>query len=233
MRIHKWLAAAAGTVAVLAIATAPANAAEDPVTGADNPVPTTAVIATHNGKQIDLADGWDGATICTEVAVDDVRCYDDETDELLDLADESPGHAAAARAEGLAIPGALATSDASMRSMRSIRPAQSADGTVGTQAIGDCTYGYSCLFNTTTYGGRILRFLSAGTRNLDAYSPSFRDMAGSGCNNRQSGGTHVTDFRTGLPDPELYISTGNCTNFASADYQYGGDWNNKADSITL
>lgn len=227
MRIRRTIASIAATIAVLAVAAPTASAAEDPATGADNPTPSTTVTATYHGATIDLGDGWGGAVICTEVAADDVRCYDSETDELQDLADESPGHAVAASEQGLVVPGALDTSKIS---------AQSVDGstgtysTTGTESISDCYYGYACLYDYTTYSGRILRWSASGTKTLSDWS--FRDQAGSGCNNRVTGGAHISDWRFG-PDPELYMRVGYCNNFASAEYVYGGDWNNKADSFTL
>jgi hypothetical protein len=34
------------------------------------------VLATYNGKQIDLAQGWQGADVCSEEALGKVECYD-------------------------------------------------------------------------------------------------------------------------------------------------------------
>ena len=39
-----------------------------------------AVTASYNGRQINLADGWQGAQACAVLTVDDVRCYDSQAD---------------------------------------------------------------------------------------------------------------------------------------------------------
>jgi hypothetical protein len=57
-------------------------------------------------------------------------------------------------------------------------------------------------------------------------------MAGSGCNNRAAYGAHVSDWRSGW-DSELLMGVGNCYDFSKQSYFYGGNWNNKADTITL
>jgi len=54
----------------MAAAPSAAGAAED-ATG-------SGTLATYNGRTIQLSDGWDGATVCAQVAVDDVRCFDDD-----------------------------------------------------------------------------------------------------------------------------------------------------------
>lgn len=221
------------------MATAPASSAtEDPITGADNPVDTQPIVATYHGEEIVLTDGWpQNAVACTEVAIGDVRCYDSVEEELKDLADESLGHAAAAKNKGMRIPGALDTKDFSPEPLRnasapSTKSDDSADGSVGTMAISDCYYGYACLFDYTSFGGRMLKWSADGTKTLDNWN--FRDQAGSGCNNRSGtgNGTHISDWRTGL-DPELYVPMGYCANFGNEDYVYGGNWNNKADAITF
>ncbi|SFX89173.1 hypothetical protein OH786_14570 [Streptomyces atratus] len=61
----------------------------------------------------------------------------------------------------------------------------------------------------------------------------FRDKTGSACNNKKSGGMDFTDFRTGLPDPHAYTALGTCNKMTDVDYTYGGDWNNKADHVSV
>ncbi|MEU6768074.1 peptidase inhibitor family I36 protein [Streptomyces sp. NPDC046853] len=34
--------------------------------------------ADYNGRTIQLSDGWDGAKVCAQMAVGDVRCFDDD-----------------------------------------------------------------------------------------------------------------------------------------------------------
>jgi hypothetical protein len=218
------------------MASAPAsNAAEDPITGADNAVDTQPIVATYHGEEIVLADGWpQNATTCTEVAVGDVRCYDSVEEELKDLADESLGHAAAAKNQGMKVPGALDTKGLSPKPLHDVSaPSASVkDDSVGTAAISDCYYGYACLFDYVSYSGKILKWSADGTKTLDGWD--FRDKAGSGCNNRSGtgNGAHVSDWRAGW-DPELLMPMGGCYNFSNQDYFYGGSWNNKADAITL
>jgi hypothetical protein len=38
------------------------------------------VLATYDGRQINLADGWQGAHACVVLTRDDVRCYDSASD---------------------------------------------------------------------------------------------------------------------------------------------------------
>jgi hypothetical protein len=64
--------AVAGLAALGLMTAAPsaAGAAEDAM--------GSGTLATYNGRTIQLSDGWDGATVCAQVAVDDVRCFDDD-----------------------------------------------------------------------------------------------------------------------------------------------------------
>ncbi len=61
-------AALAGALVVPAAATA-AGAAS-----------SSGVIATYDGRKINLADGWQGAQACVVFTADDVRCYDSQSD---------------------------------------------------------------------------------------------------------------------------------------------------------
>ncbi|MEU2766465.1 MULTISPECIES: peptidase inhibitor family I36 protein [Streptomyces] len=236
MSIRRTFAAVSLAATMLVAAAPTSSAVEDPATGADQPPAAERTFATYNGSTIDLADGWQGATTCTEVAVGDVRCYDSVEAELKDLADESLGHAAAAKGQGIEVPDAIDTRGFEAEPLR-VPSADSIVGTerlgssVGTQAINDCIFGYACVYDTTTWGGRMLKWSASGTKNLSTWD--FRDKAGSGCNNRQLGGFRLDDWRTGLPDPSLYVGLDRCVNFAKVSYTYGGNWNNKADAVTL
>ena len=44
------------------------------------PAPESSVSATYDGRQINLADGWQGAQACAVLTADDVRCYDSQAD---------------------------------------------------------------------------------------------------------------------------------------------------------
>lgn len=46
------------------------------------------IVATYHGKQINLAQGWQGAQICVEFAANDVKCFADDT-ELAEVAPEA------------------------------------------------------------------------------------------------------------------------------------------------
>ncbi|WP_158634751.1 peptidase inhibitor family I36 protein [Streptomyces sp. NP10] len=193
------------------------------------------VTATYKGQIINLREGWQGAQICTEVAAGDMRCYDTVEEELRDLADESAGHALAAEAAGIKVQGALSTQGMKQRTLVEstpieATPASTQAGSVGTMAIRDCPYGYGCIWDSTTYTGRMLKFVSGG-KNLGDYK--FRDKAGSICNNKSIGGVVLTDWRTGLPDPSFHQPVGKCSGLHNTDYTYGGNWNNKADHLSL
>jgi hypothetical protein len=42
--------------------------------------PGGSVTASYDGRQINLAEGWQGAHACAVLSADDVRCYDSEAD---------------------------------------------------------------------------------------------------------------------------------------------------------
>ncbi|MET7507628.1 peptidase inhibitor family I36 protein [Streptomyces albidoflavus] len=95
----------------------------------------------------------------------------------------------------------------------------------------DCTGGYACLFDTTTYSGRTLKWSASGVKKLAGVS--FRDKAGSTCNNRWSNGIETVDYRTGMIDPWVKWLVGGCWNMAKKSYLYGGNWNNRTDQLEL
>jgi Peptidase inhibitor family I36 len=98
-------------------------------------------------------------------------------------------------------------------------------------AASDCWSGYSCLFQYPGYGGRVLRWSQSGNKYLSKWD--FRDRASAECNNR-SRGAHGEDYRTGLPDPEIWFGAWNCYNdFRNYSYPSGGNWNNKMDLFVL
>ncbi|MFF3096165.1 peptidase inhibitor family I36 protein [Streptomyces cyaneofuscatus] len=234
MLIRKVIAATAMAASVVLLASSSAFAIDEP----DDPNEGVEreVTATYNGRTIDLGEDWESAQICTEVAEGDMRCYDTAEDEQRDLADESLGHALAAEAAGLKVPGALSAKGMKHRTLREY-PSGAAGassngpaGEIGVLAIADCPFGYGCLFDSTSYSGRILRFASGG-KNLADYK--FRDKAGSVCNNKARYGVELKDFRTGLPDPMYFQGVGYCSRLHLSDYAYGGNWNNKADYMIL
>lgn len=162
------------------------------------------VVAQYNGREINLADGWQGAAACVEIAADDVRCYD-----------------------------SIEESDRELARLGLI----SEDGRAGestSQSIADCPWGWVCLWEWTNFnsGGRMLKWSQSGTKNLGDWD--FRDQASSACVSRDQGGARADDWRTLQPDPSLYLGAGYCyEDFGKISYPYGGNWNNKADSLTM
>jgi len=59
------------------------------------------VTASYHGRQINLADGWQGAQACAVLTTDDVRCYDSQAD-LKDALGASARQNQAAQAAPLA-----------------------------------------------------------------------------------------------------------------------------------
>ncbi|MFJ8255632.1 hypothetical protein [Streptomyces sp. NPDC094466] len=234
VKFRRVIAASAVAASIVLLTPSSAFASDEP----DDPAQSAGqvVTATYNGRTIMLGEDWQGAQICTEVAVGDMRCYDTAEDEQRDLADESIGHALAAEAAGLKVPGALSTKGMKQRTLVESSPTVAAAsarvqaGSVGTKAIGDCAFGYGCVFDSTSYTGRMLSFVSGG-KNLGSHG--FRDQAGSICNNKSTGGVQLTDWRTGLPDPMFFQPVGQCSRLHLTDYTYGGNWNNRADHLNL
>ncbi|QXE35931.1 peptidase inhibitor family I36 protein [Streptomyces sp. GMY02] len=161
------------------------------------------VIALYKGRQINLADGWQGAQACTEVPSGKVYCYDstEEADAALPTIDPS----AAARK----LPGAA----------------------FGPTAFSDCSSPYFCLFESGNGAGRRLQWSADGTKQLADWD--FRDKASSACVVRPLGGALVYDARTGLPDPYMALGNLACYNFIDVGYPTGGSWNDKADYVEL
>ncbi|MFE9687716.1 peptidase inhibitor family I36 protein [Streptomyces sp. NPDC006285] len=168
------------------------------------------VIATYNGEEINLADGWQGAQACSEVPSGEVYCYDsaEEADQALaaivpEVARGSGSGAASAKASGELSP----------------------------TASDDCAYGWVCLWEHGEFTGRRLQWSAKGTKQLADWD--FRDKASAGCVNRNQGGASVYDARTALPDPYMVLANGYCYKFISASYPTGGSFNDKADYIKM
>ncbi|MEU5977898.1 peptidase inhibitor family I36 protein [Streptomyces sp. NPDC047315] len=168
------------------------------------------VVATYEGRQINLAEGWQGAQACTEVPSGKVYCFDTAEEADRALAVVAPAAAAEAK--------------------RNAAPA-GARGALGTMAPSDCAYGYLCLWEHSDYTGRRLQWSASGTKQLSDWD--FRDKASAGCAYRVSGGGLVYDARTALPDPFMALANGNCYKFSTASYPTGGNWNDKADYVVL
>ncbi|MER7048126.1 peptidase inhibitor family I36 protein [Streptomyces jumonjinensis] len=168
---------------------------------------TKPVIASYQGRDINLADGWQGAQACTEVPDGKVYCYATVEEANRQLAKIAPAAAAADRA------------------------AKSAQKGIGPTASSDCVYGWVCLWEHSNYTGRRLQWSAAGTKKLGDWD--FRDKASSGCVNRNIGGALVYDARTAMPDPYMALGNLYCYKFTDVGYPTGGNWNDKADYIEM
>lgn len=151
------------------------------------------VMATYHGETIDLAEGWEDAQICVEFAVDDVRCYENESE----LAEDAP--------------------EASLMGVRSAYT---------------CPFRYACVWDHVGHQGRRLQWQDRGRKQLSEWK--FRDRVSSAYNNRQLYGFVLEDFRKGLPHPKKVIGvTEHLPDLTKVRYPYGGNWNDKADAVTL
>lgn len=222
MRITRALVSAVAALCALTAGATTATAAPGPVPEVGFALPaeeaqlqqqlkqSQPVVATYKGRQINLAEGWQGAQACTEVPSGKVYCYDTVEEADLALAAIAP------------VMAAQATKSAALTETR---------GAFGPMAPSDCAYGYLCLWEHSDYTGRRLQWSAAGTKQLSDWD--FRDKASAGCAYRVSGGGLVYDARTALPDPFMVLANGNCYKFSTASYPTGGNWNDKADYVVL
>ncbi|MFC7900273.1 peptidase inhibitor family I36 protein [Streptomyces griseoincarnatus] len=171
---------------------------------------TKPVIATYNGREINLADGWQGAQACSEVPSGEVYCFDTAEEADQALADIAP--AAARGTSG---------------NVASVKDG----GEFGPMASSDCYQGWVCLWEHSNFTGRRLQWSASGTKQLGDWD--FRDKASSGCVTRYQGGVLAYDARTGLPDPYMALAARHCYNFSSASYPTGGTFNDKVDYIEM
>ncbi|ATL28489.1 peptidase inhibitor family I36 protein [Streptomyces formicae] len=173
----------------------------------------------YHGEKIDSrSNDLGGAQVCAEVSQDGtMECFDDQEEANAFLAERAPTPESR---EGAAVQAApKAARAAALRS--------------GYQ---DCPKSWVCLWQDKDFKGRRLQwptYDTAKTRHLDQYSPSFRDKASSAYVNRPQRGVELYDFRTGMPDPHLFLGAGytRYPDFTKISYAYGGNWNDKADAI--
>ncbi|MFD8286723.1 peptidase inhibitor family I36 protein [Streptomyces lavendulae] len=221
LRVVVATAAAAGAVLLIAPsagAATPSSAA--PVPGSLSPAAekeirsgidaSKPVIATYKGKQINLANGWQGAQVCAEVPNGEVRCFDSQAEADASLAKENA---------------ALAKETAAKRK------ALGAQAPASTSVAGDCASGWVCLWEHSNYTGRRLQWSAGGTKNLSNWN--FRDQASSICVNRPQFGGTLVDFRDFMPDPSMSIPAGSCYDLTTLGYVTGGTWNDKADALDM
>ncbi|MVO84292.1 hypothetical protein GPA10_05760 [Streptomyces sp. p1417] len=179
--------------------------------------PAGPVIADYNGRKINLAESWEGATSCTELPDGDVHCYDTDEEALADPALPAASREATRQAE--AAPGALL------------------------RLPSRCVYDYWCLYSDVSHEGKILRFSEDGTKKLKSYgmrnklsSVYYRVMNWT----LNYGDAKVTDSRTWpTADRVRRLSAGSITkagnypNFKRLGYPGGGNWNDKVDYFEI
>ncbi|MCX4512523.1 peptidase inhibitor family I36 protein [Streptomyces sp. NBC_01619] len=107
---------------------------------------------------------------------------------------------------------------------------------MSTRAASDCPSGYVCVWEHYDYNtkraGRLLKWSANGHKELSDWG--FRDQASSACITRPQGGADLNDHRTGMPDPYLVLASKSCyNNFSKYEYTYGGNWNDRVDSIDM
>ncbi|MEV7445431.1 hypothetical protein AB0O22_30590 [Streptomyces sp. NPDC091204] len=187
------------------------------------------IFATYKGKKINLTkNGWGTAKNCAEYPDLTVKCFDTEDEEKA----ATDSYKKAKKGTKHAIPEAPeGRSDLTMK-----KGAPNKSGSMAIAVDGDGTaytpFGSTRIWADIWYYGRQLTFYSDGSKNLGDYS--FRDQASSTCNNDETGGMSLYDWRTGMPDPSIITGLGGCLgNLHSYSYPYGGNWGDKADELTM
>ncbi|MFI1205941.1 peptidase inhibitor family I36 protein [Streptomyces sp. NPDC020883] len=184
--------------------TAPAATATDsPTPGAK---PSKPVIAEYQGRQINLAEDWEGATSCTELPNGKVHCYDTDEEALAD-----PALPASTRQKTLNSPTLYA----------SPIPA-------------NCFADLWCLYDHANYKGKVVRLSSNGNHDLKEWG--FRDRLSSvfyfvGNWTPNYGRARIWDLRSGLLHNRQRDLTAPArySNLANLEYPGGGNWNDKVD----
>lgn len=200
------------------------------------------MIALHKGKSIDLAKGWGTATVCTEYADLTVRCFDTDDQAEADLAKFKAEHPKTVKVAPAGRGDMKKNSQGKMETVPTAPvPASSAPtasaatlpGSVKAASPG-CSWGFTCVYEHLDYIGRKLQWDLDGTKTLGQYG--FRDQAASVANNDEIGGMTLIDYRDNMVDPTLRICLG-CAygDLRKQDYPgWGtGDWNDRADALTM
>ncbi|MGW7303462.1 peptidase inhibitor family I36 protein [Streptomyces sp. NPDC054829] len=183
-----------------------ATATPDP--SAEEPAPpVNPVIAEYNGRKINLAESWEGASICSELPNGEFHCYDTQEESLAD-----PDLPEAVRKE-------------SLKAAKQRRPADPRD---------NCAPDYWCLYQHADYKGRRLQFSSSGKKKLGDYG--FRDKLSSvyywvGRWSINYGHATIWDWRSGLLHDRQrnLLPPHGWANFKNMPYPGGGNWNDKVD----
>ncbi|HEY0536572.1 MAG TPA: peptidase inhibitor family I36 protein [Actinoplanes sp.] len=119
-----------------------------------------------------------------------------------------------------------------VRCYDSTAQADQATGELRPMALYDCPNGWVCLWQSINFKGRRLQWSSSGTKKLAQWG--FRDQASSAALMRPQGGAECTDYRSGLPDPHLFLrADASYSDFRNISYVYGGNWNDRVDQISM
>ncbi|MFD6170383.1 peptidase inhibitor family I36 protein [Streptomyces coeruleorubidus] len=216
------VATASATVLVLTGGTA-VHAGEEPtaepsVTAEPSPIATPAdeapanpVIAEYNGREINLAESWEGAESCTELPSGEVHCYDSDAEALADP--ELPAEIREQTLKAAAAPAGARAAAAP--------PAR-------------CVADYWCLYMKVGYKGRLLRLYSDGKKDLAEWG--CRDKLSAvyywvGRYSLNYGDAKITDLRSWPVEDRVrrLDPPGGWSDFTNLDYPGGGHWNNKVD----
>ncbi|WP_282797757.1 peptidase inhibitor family I36 protein [Streptomyces sp. CC224B] len=191
----------------------PDDPSDVPPNGGPGTEPEQPVFAYYNGRLINLAKSWEGATSCTELPGGEVHCYDTDEEALSDPS--LPAATREATRQANAAPGAM------------IRPPRR------------CVVDYWCLYQHAKYKGKILRFAESGKKKLSNwgmgnklssvyYQVRLWDL--------NYGDARVIDSRSWpVSDRVVTLSAGSdirpakYPNFKRLSYPGGGNWNDKAD----
>ncbi|MFF4650519.1 peptidase inhibitor family I36 protein [Streptomyces sp. NPDC001380] len=226
MRGSRRMTGTALSAALLVLAPAPAShAADGGGTGGG-------VLADHDGRTIDLADGWDGASVCNEFPDRSVGCFDTTAEADAAVAAHDAAHpqprtlrsgagraAAEAAGDGYGV-GPVTTAPADPVPPGYARSTES------------CPASYVCLWQDAGYRGRMLRWSAPGTKRLQEWD--FRDKASSACDLKAVGRGGLYDWRPLMPDPELLLPADACVkDFTKVGYRTGGSWNDRADALVV
>lgn len=191
----------------------PDEPSEVPPNGGPGTEPSGPVIADYNGRKINLAESWEGATSCTELPGGKVHCYDTDEEALAD-----PALPAATR--------------------QATRQADAAAGAM-LRLPSRCVADYWCLYQHANYKGKILRFSESGKKKLSNWgmgnklsSVYYRVRLWQ----LNYGVAKVIDSRSWpVADRVRTLEAGSITkagtypNFKRLDYPGGGNWNDKVD----
>jgi hypothetical protein len=132
--------------------------------------------------------------------------------------------------------GAQACAEFAIGDVRCYDTTQEADqaitGGFQTMASGDCPSGWVCLWESGNYAGRRLQWSASGTKKLADWD--FRDKASAAFARRPQGGIECIDYRTGQPDPHLFLAVATYyPELVRISHVYGGSWNDKIDEIRI